>query len=197
MIRHGETIWTRERRYQGHTDTKLTVRGRQQAGKLARSLKHQDVRVLYTSALGRARETGAILAKPLKLKPRIDSRLNELYFGRWEGRTGVELAREKDPAFLRWACGKIVTPPEGESVAALQKRTRAFLGDLLRRHAGKSVAVVSHAGTIKTLICHAFKIPFRSFWAFRIDPASISIFDFHPSLVQCISLNSSAEGPSK
>ena len=110
-------------------------------------------------------------------------------FGRWEGKNTGELTRAKDPTFLKWAAGKKIIPPGGESMASLQKRTRAFLKYVLKRQRGKTVLLVSHAGALKTMICSLLGIPLKSFWVFRIDPASASIFDFYTSYTQCVTLN--------
>ena len=147
LIRHGETHWTSQKRYQGHSDTRLTARGRSQARVLAKSLAAQKIDVLYTSSLGRAKETGSAISRKIGKRPRMDSRLNELSFGRWEGKTAKELARAKDRIFRRWCQGKLIKPPAGESLSSLRKRVSAFLKQIEKRHPGKTVALVSHGGT--------------------------------------------------
>lgn len=189
LIRHGETPWTRERRYQGHSDTRLSSRGKKQVRHLAKIVRRLGIHVLYTSSLQRARQTAAVISKVTRVRPRVDSRLGELFFGRWEGKSAAELNAGKDPVFRQWCLGRIVTPSGGESLTSLRARTSRFLKDCLRRHTGKTVAVVSHGGPIKTLLFEALKLPARSLWSLRIDPASMTVLDFYPHFTQLVSLN--------
>lgn len=189
LIRHGETPWTRERRYQGHSDTLLSSHGKKQLHRLNKIIRALDPQVLYASSLQRARQSAAILSKITRVKVRVDPRLNELFFGRWEGRSASELVAAKDPVFRKWREGKVVTPPGGESLKSLRARTSGFLKSCLRRHPSKTVAVVSHGGPIKTLLFEALKLPARTLWSLRIDPASVTVLDFYPHFTQFVSLN--------
>ena len=189
LIRHGETPWTRERRYQGHSDTPLSSYGKKQVLQLARTVRRLGIHVLYTSSLQRARQTAAILSKITRVSPRVDARLGELFFGRWEGQSAAELLAARDPVFRAWCRGQIVTPPGGESLRSLRARTSRFLRDCLRRHCGKTVAIVSHGGPIKTILFEALKLPARSLWSFRIDPGSMTVLNFYPHFTQLVSLN--------
>lgn len=192
LVRHGETVWTREHRYQGVTDTALTTKGRRQARALAAFLRRQHVDVLITSSLRRAKETGKIIAQAIHRRPRSIVQLNEISFGHWEGKTAKELIRKKDRIFFKWCEWKFVTPPGGESPRAAQQRTALALRAILRRHKGKTVAVVSHGGPIKMMISDALNWRFRSFASIRIDPASLSILDFYPHFIQCHSINNTS-----
>ncbi len=189
LIRHGETPWTRERRYQGRSDTSLTAQGIRQSKKAAKKLRTFGIQVLYSSSLKRARQTAGVISKMTRLPLRIDPRLNELSFGRWEGVRAVDLLKRKDPVFLQWSRGRIVTPPGGESLRHLRLRVSKFLKECLRRHKGKTVALVSHGGPIKVFIFTALGLPLRSLWSLRIDPASMSVLTFCPHFTQLGRLN--------
>src|SRR5436190_15534945 len=65
MVRHGETDWNREDRFQGHSDPPLNDRGRSQARALAQALGGLEAAALYSSPLARAHETAIILAERL------------------------------------------------------------------------------------------------------------------------------------
>ena len=189
LIRHGETRWTREKRYQGSTDIFLTPKGKRQARAAAKRLLARGVDILYTSSLTRARETGAAIARVIRKKPQAAPRLNEINFGTWEGKTAAELLKTKDKAFRRWERGEWVTPPGGESKAAFRNRIAGFLREVLKRHQGKTMALVSHGGPIKMMIYHLLKLSSLSLWAFRVDPASISVVEVAPRFAQLVSLN--------
>lgn len=158
FVRHGETNWNAEGRYQGSQDVPLNDRGRGQAalnGKLLRQLLERAGRVptdftWYVSPLGRTRETMDLVRKgagePLP-DVTIDPRLTEISFGVYEGRLHVELAAgemaiagERDAAFWHFR------PPAGESYEDVAQRVREFGASLL----GPSI-IVSHGGILRVL----------------------------------------------
>lgn len=158
FVRHGETNWNREGRYQGSRDIPLNDTGRGQAdrnGALLRDLLARDNRSpaefdWYVSPLGRARETmDRIRAQfGVELPPvTVDPRLIELSFGIYEGQLHVELASgtmaiagERDASFWYFR------PPEGESYDDLAARVTEFGSKLPRR-----AVVVSHGGVLRAL----------------------------------------------
>ncbi|MDR3475299.1 MAG: histidine phosphatase family protein [Devosia sp.] len=159
FIRHGQTDWNAEGRYQGSKDIPLNDIGRRQAdknGQLLRELLQRDGRsphdfAWYMSPLSRTRETmdrvRAQLEPPL---PQVtsDPRLIEISFGIYEGRLHTELAAgemaiagERDEKFWDFR------PPEGESYADLAER----VGDFGRSLAGPSI-IVAHGGLLRVLM---------------------------------------------
>ncbi|MBE0688577.1 MAG: histidine phosphatase family protein, partial [Anaerolineae bacterium] len=91
IIRHGETIWNHEKRWQGQLDTPLSERGVQQAKLLARYLQTRPITAIYTSDLQRAYVTGEIIADALGLRPQTDTRLREMNMGVLQGLTIGEI----------------------------------------------------------------------------------------------------------
>jgi broad specificity phosphatase PhoE len=83
LIRHGETDWNIEGRWQGQADVPLNQRGRQQAIDIARSLCHSDIHAIYSSDLQRAWHTAQVLARLKKLPIQPDTRLREIHQGEW------------------------------------------------------------------------------------------------------------------
>jgi broad specificity phosphatase PhoE len=81
LVRHGETEWNRELRWQGHSDPPLNERGRDQARSLAAALARRPFTAVYSSDLRRASETAEIVAAPLGLAVHVDSRLREIDVG--------------------------------------------------------------------------------------------------------------------
>lgn len=189
LIRHGETSWTAARRYQGHSDTELTSKGKQQIQLAAKTLKGYAIDVLYASPLKRAKQSAEIISKAVGKKVSHDTRLKELHFGNWEGKTAEELYREKNKSFRHWSRGKLINPEGGESIPAFRKRVRSFLKDCVTRHQGKTVAVVAHGGPIKMMIFEALKLPPQSLWSLRIEPGAISALTFSPHFAQLVCLN--------
>jgi broad specificity phosphatase PhoE len=155
FIRHGETDWNRDRRYQGQKDIPLNDTGRQQAARngrvIAAALGERAAGIDFVaSPLQRARETMQILRGELGLAPqayRMDDRLKEVHYGYWEGQLQDDLlsgdpegctARDRDAWGWR--------PRGGESYADMSRRVAQWLEEV----AGDTV-VVSHGGVSRAL----------------------------------------------
>jgi alpha-ribazole phosphatase len=160
LIRHGQTDWNIDGRYQGQSDVPLNKFGRVQARRLAMHLQDHDFSAIYTSDLGRAMETAEIIAEKLHLLIEPDPRLREINQGEWEGQQ-VEAIRSRyaelweerteDPANVR--------PPGGETVSEVATRVHAALNDIALTHPGDSIMVVSHGIAIATALCKIRAIP--------------------------------------
>jgi broad specificity phosphatase PhoE len=149
LVRHGETDWNRDGRWQGQSDTQLNEVGRAQAARLGEELDGVDV--VYASDLARARETAEILARRLDLDVELDERLRERGFGAWEGKTGPEIEVEFSDAHARWRAGEGPGADDAEPFADFAVRVQSFLEDVLARHPDETVLVVSHGGSIRVI----------------------------------------------
>jgi broad specificity phosphatase PhoE len=149
LVRHGETDWNAQRRWQGHSDTELNDAGREQARLLAEGLDPVDV--LYSSDLARARETAEILAATLGVEVRFDQRLRERGFGAWEGLTMEEIETTFPDEQRRWRAGIGAGPHDAEPFEAFATRVGNFIEEVGPRHDGENVLVVSHGGTIRVV----------------------------------------------
>ena len=154
LVRHGETEWNRERRMQGHLDSRLTPRGEDQARAMGRALARLvdgDVKMV-ASPLGRTRRTAALIRAELGLAPEdipIDDRLQEQTWGAWDGLT-LDEVEARDPGALahrrqdthhHW---NYVPPGGGESYAMLAARVGDWL-DALAPGGGPLIAVAHGA----------------------------------------------------
>jgi broad specificity phosphatase PhoE len=148
LVRHGETDWNRDGRWQGHSDTHLNDLGRKQAARLAAELDGVDV--VYSSDLARARETAEILAARLELPVQVDPRLRERSFGTWEGKTGPEIEADFAGAHARWLAGG-PGADDAEPFDDFAARVQAFLGEVVERHPDETVLVVAHGGSIRVI----------------------------------------------
>jgi broad specificity phosphatase PhoE len=150
FVRHGETDWNRDGRWQGHSDTQLNDAGREQARLVAGELGGVDV--IYSSDLARARETADIIAAQLGgLEVNVDHRLRERSFGAWEGRTAPEIEADFAEQHARWLAGKGAGADDAEPFDAFGARVRGFLEDLLARHPEETVLIVAHGGSIRVI----------------------------------------------
>lgn len=170
LIRHGETDWNREGRYQGQSDVPLNETGRRQAAAAARSLDGATLEAVYTSDLQRARDTAQAVAAASGAPLVEDPRLREVDQGEWEGQLFEDIrvrdaarvaARRRDPLG--------VPPPGGETVLELRARALAALDEIVRRHPAGRVAIVSHGLTLALIKTHLADAPIESVWD-RIPP---------------------------
>lgn len=157
LLRHGETTWNRERRYQGLTDIPLSDRGRA----LLRRADFSPERV-YVSPLIRARETAAILFPEAEQVTVPD--FQEMDFGAFEGRTAGEMA--DDPAYRAWVAGGCKGRcPGGETLAEFSDRVWAAFAKLLETEQERLV-IVAHGG-VQMAILERYAKPHRDYfgWA--------------------------------
>src|SRR5687767_10128865 len=91
LIRHGETEWNTTGRWQGILPVPLNDIGREQARKLAATLRQDAIQMIYTSDLSRAAETAQIIADTLGIPVSVDERLRELDIGIFQGLTVEEI----------------------------------------------------------------------------------------------------------
>jgi glucosyl-3-phosphoglycerate phosphatase len=150
LVRHGETDWNRDSRWQGGSDTRLNDLGREQARTLAEQLDG-NIDVVYSSDLARARETAEIVAAKLGLEVRLDPRLRERGFGSWEGLTTTEIEERFADSHRRWLAGVGPGADDAEAFEDFSARVNDFLADVLRLHPDEEVLVISHGGSIRVI----------------------------------------------
>ena len=152
LIRHAESAWNAEQRWQGWGDPPLSERGLEQAQALARALADQAIDGLFTSDLLRAIQTAAPLGRVLGREPSPDSALRELNIGAWTGLTRAEISERDAPILERFASGDFdVRAPGGESRDELRRRVHGRVAELVRAHPGGRLALVTHRGVIGIL----------------------------------------------
>jgi len=153
LVRHGETPWNAERRIQGHTDIGLDPEGVHQADLAARWLAADPARRpdrLYSSDLLRARMTAEKLAVRLQLAVGLVPAMRERRYGCFEGLTYDE-ARHRYPddyAAFEHREPDYSFPQGGESLKVFSARVVGCLQELAHRHAGETVALVTHGGVL-------------------------------------------------
>ena len=171
LIRHGETLWNKEKRVQGTTDIELSATGIEQARKLALSLADASIGAIYASPLKRARQTAEIINGFHGRKIEIHHELMEMNMGDFEGLTFTELMAGEKEFLHRWITDPAsVKMPRGESLAELQSRAWQSIEKLIA--AGQNALVVSHNFTIATILCRLRKISLSEFRSTCVDNAS-------------------------
>jgi broad specificity phosphatase PhoE len=175
LVRHGESIWNSERRFQGALDAPLSPRGRAQASALAAGLADTPFDALYTSPLSRARDTAAACGTRLGLEPVALDDLREIGLGDWEGLTLETVEARDGDHYRRWLKAPVDHPvPGGEPMPSLASRVGAALDGLCSAHPEGRVLVISHGGVIASAICGWLGRPLNAIWSFRLTNASIT-----------------------
>jgi len=159
MIRHGETEWNRENRFQGHADPPLNEAGRVQAQQLAEELAGETFEAAYASPLERAHETARILAARLDLDVRPSDALCEVDVGSWSGLTRTEVEARFPDGYSRWleyGHGW----DDGETYDELGARVVAGLRRIAVAHPDGQVLTVTHGGPIRSALAAAAGVAF-------------------------------------
>ncbi|GAA4887983.1 histidine phosphatase family protein [Actinomycetospora straminea] len=186
LLRHGQSPLSVERRYSGRGDPELTRQGLEQAAAAATALAARHVgadghiRTVISSPLLRARQTADPVAGVLGLGVTVDERLTETDFGTWEGLTFSEAAAQDPEVHRAWLSDSAVSPPRGESFDVVSRRVDAALDDLLRRHPGETVIVVSHVTPIKLILRRALDAGPQMLYRLHLDLACLSVVEFWP-----------------
>jgi ribonuclease H / adenosylcobalamin/alpha-ribazole phosphatase len=182
LLRHGETELTAQRRYSGRGDVPLTQRGTAQARAAARRVAGlgADIAAVVSSPLSRCVETArAVVAAAGDGPVRVDPDLIECDFGSWEGLTFAEV-REGWPAELdAWLGSTEISPPGGETFAAVAARVARVVDRLGTEHPGRAIVVVSHVTPIKLILRDALAAGPAFLHRLYLDPGGLSIMDMY------------------
>ena len=175
IVRHGQRDSSRPRRID--LNPPLSALGRRQAAAVATALRvGPALDAIYTSPLARARETATAIANHLGLQTSVDARLAEFQVD-----LDVETSPPGMPDLLAWQPDHAGT--DGVTLAEFARRVADFHDDVVARHPGQWVAIVSHAGTIYATLRWALGISPRSPWQheFDLSNASITEIEYWPT----------------
>lgn len=154
LVRHGQTDWNVEGRYQGQSDIPLNETGRAQARALAEQWAGQKFEALYSSDLKRAYETACILGARLNLKVQVDPSLREICQGEWEGLQVQCIAQRYQAEVTRMHGNRQdFRAPGGESVTEVGQRMAQAADRIAQTHPHGGVLIVSHGMSVSTLYC--------------------------------------------
>jgi broad specificity phosphatase PhoE len=176
LVRHGHVDWLAPERFRVRAELPLSDLGRRQAQAVARYIAATwKPDAVYTSPLGRCRETGAEIAAPFRLELRPVDGLADIDYGEWQGLTRDE-AQERwpDETELWFRTPHIAAIPGGETLAALLSRASAALRDILWRHPDQTVVLVGHDSVNRVLLLFALEAPLSRYWHLRQDPCGVN-----------------------
>ena len=157
LIRHGQTDWNVEGRWQGQADPPLNDRGREQARCVAEYQRRYGFAALYSSDLRRAMETAEVIGAEMGLDVIPEPRLREINLGRWQRMLSADIQVQYPDEFRLWHESPLLAapPPSGESVVTLTARVLEAVNEILARHPQQRIGIVSHELPIAVILCCA------------------------------------------
>ncbi len=180
LVRHGETNWNKEGRFQGQINIPLNNNGKYQAKKASEYLNEINFNKVFSSSMDRPYETAKII---LQNKPNIKitkiETLIEISHGLWEGKLENEIKEQWPELLKNWhEKPQEVIMPEGESIGEVSKRSVKAWKEICLAQKDKDLTlVVAHDAVNKTLICDILGIDFSNIWMIKQGNGGITVID--------------------
>jgi broad specificity phosphatase PhoE len=184
LVRHGATQLSAEDRFAGEIGVDLSPEGREQAARLGERLRDDEIGAIYCSPLSRTVETARIIASKCGLDIQLSDGLHEIRHGHWEGLTRQEVEARFAQEYSDWQQDPFTfAPAGGESGVSVLARALPAIREIVVRHTGENVLVVSHKATIRLLLSSLLGFDPRGYRD-RLDqaPACLNVLDFRDSV---------------
>jgi phosphoserine phosphatase len=202
LVRHGETEWNRQQRFQGQIDVPLNPKGQDQARCAAEFLQSVPIARAFSSPMLRPKETAEkILSKHPNLVLEYIDELKEISHGLWEGKFEHEIEAEFPGELLRWQqTPGTVQMPEGENLQQVWDRVATAWQQMVDHIApGATALVVAHDAVNKAILCQIFNLDPASFWLFKQGNGGVSVIDYHrggdrPPCLQAMNITTHLSG---
>ncbi len=176
-IRHGETAWNSQGRFQGHLNSELNQEGLAQANALGARFVNERFDLLFSSDLGRALQTASAIAMCTGHEMVVEPRLRERNMGIFQGLTPAEVQARYPGEYARFSTrDPDYVIPEGESMRQFFERSVACFTELAARHAGLTLAAITHGGVLAMLYRHARAMPLETARDFPLHNAGVNRF---------------------
>ena len=193
LVRHGITEYNLTGRYTGQADAPLAELGERQAEAVGKYLAAEQLDVIVSSDLQRARDTALAIAQHHNLPVLEDPELREISMGKWEGYTSAEIqARNMDEWTYVRSNPITIAPPGGESFAQLYERAGRALLTYQEAYTEKTVLWAAHGALIEATLCQALKLDISYRHCFRQENTSINELIFGYELPVIVRLNDTA-----
>jgi len=179
LVRHGETPWNREGRYQGRTDVALSPDGEAQARALGVRLAHLPIAIAIASPLARTRRTAEAILGDRALTLETDEALIEISHGQWEGQLASDIELSHAEMFGTWRSRPdrdVPAGPGAETLGDVEERAWPVLvRSCARLGADETALIVAHDAVNRVLLCRVLGLPMTRVWTFRQSPAALNI----------------------
>ena len=202
LVRHGETDWNKQGRFQGQIDIPLNQNGKAQANAARGFLKDVFIQKAFSSSLSRPKETAKII---LKEHPGIEISLKdnliEIGHGKWEGKLEAEIKSSWPDLLKEWKIyPERVQMPEGENIQEVSTRSirgwEEICNDLKKN---ETALVVAHDAVNKTILCHLLGLSPSKIWMIKQGNGGITVIDLAekkgcPDTITCLNITSHLGG---
>jgi len=190
LVRHAETEWNKEKRYQGGRDIPLSNTGIEQARQLARRLRGVRFDLAYSSPLQRARQTAELLvgdnSPPIILEPAFQ----EISHGLWEGLRLEEIAERFPREFRLWKDKPhLVKMPQGERLHDLWRRVVPRFLELVAQAQGERILIVGHGGVNRVILMHCLRMELWDYWKLLQNSTCLNLIEKNPEGFQVKIIN--------
>ena len=181
LIRHAATEASEKKLLLGTTDADAGSAGLQQLERIPALLQPYRADTWYCSPLKRTMQSAAKLRElgTIDQDLRLDGRLREIDFGRWEQKSFAEIVASDPELISAWSHYDEFVFPDGEAVAGFTGRVAEVL-TMFRTAGAKQIGVITHGGIIRTMICLSLGMSPRNYLLFTVNPASLTIIDLYP-----------------
>jgi probable phosphoglycerate mutase len=206
LVRHGETDWNRQTRFQGQIDVPLNETGRSQAQLAANFLEAVSIDCAFSSPMLRPRETAEIILQPHSpLSLDFHAGLCEISHGLWEGKLESEIETIFPDQLQLWRdAPETVQMPEGENLQQVWDRATAAWREIVSVTAQASPGlntglVVAHDATNKVILSYVLGLGAEYFWRFRQGNGAVSVIDYPhglegPPVLQAMNITTHLSG---
>jgi probable phosphoglycerate mutase len=186
LVRHGETEWNRQKRFQGQIDIPLNDNGRRQGEQAAEFLKDVQIDAAVTSSLSRPKETAEIILRHhAEVILEVTDGLKEIGHGEWEGLYEQEIESGYPGMLQQWQeHPETVQMPGagGENLEQVWARAITTWNDIVAKYSGTekpvTVLVSAHDAINKAILCHIAGLGPESFWKFKQGNGAVSVIDY-------------------
>jgi len=179
LVRHGQTAWNKEEIFRGRTDIPLDETGLRQAELAGLYFRGMEIHAIYSSPLSRAWQTAQKIAQFHNLQVEPLEGILDMSFGNWEGHPHQEIRKIDSGTYRQWVeSPQLVRLPGGESLDDIRGRAMAALGEVIRKHQGQTIVLVSHRVVCKVLICAILGLDNSHFWQIAQDTTAINLVQY-------------------
>jgi len=179
LIRHGETNWNKEGRFQGQIDIPLNDKGKGQASKASKYLEEIEFTKAFSSSMKRPYETAKIILNNNKIHIEKIESLVEISHGLWEGKLEEEIKEIWPDMLKNWhEKPESITMPEGESIKQVFDRSISAWNLICNsQEENDTTLLVAHDAVNKTLICHILGLSYSDIWMIKQGNGGITVID--------------------
>ena len=202
LVRHGETDWNKQGRFQGQIDIPLNKNGKAQAKAASEFLKTTVIKKAFSSSLSRPKETAQIILNEHPgIEISVKDNLKEIGHGKWEGKLESEIKSDWPDLLKKWKISpEKVQMPEGENIKEVSARSITGWHEICKDLKNDETAlVVAHDAVNKTILCHLLGLMPSKIWMIKQGNGGITIIDLseeegQPDQITCLNITSHLGG---